>query len=87
MNSIAYREVYSLVRNRACDHTGLKGFLYFWVLSIANDMKGLVMHYKAINKWGKQKSNLKNIYNLNICYSLNNVFELGISAYNYVPLK
>ena len=24
MNSIAYREVYSLVRNRACDHTGLR---------------------------------------------------------------
>ena len=27
------------------------------------------------------------IYNLNISYPLNNVFEIGISVYNHVPLK
>ena len=57
-------------------------------------MKGLVMHNKAINMWGKHKSILKKnekkhifFNNLNICYPLNIVFELGISVYNHAPLK
>ena len=58
-------------------------------------MNGLVMHYKAINKCGKQKSILKKHtkktfflnYNLNICYPINNIFEFGISVYNHAPLK
>ena len=38
--------------------------MYVWVLLIANDMNGLVMHHKAINKWGKQKYILKKIEDL-----------------------